>query len=378
MARMLFLVLTFVLSATLWALGVQEATIKGGDKVRIICAEEPSLNRDYEVTDDGLVLVDFLGAVKVSGLTERQAGQTISRRLVEENIVEKATVTVQIVRNDVPRISFAGEVRLPAETPWRQGIKLSDVLRLAEPTPNADLSKVSVTNLNGRRNVYDLTKGQDPVLVAGDRVSVPKKATTVPTPPVDPVPTPNPTLPQVIVAGSVNRPGSVSLNTATTLGRAIQAVGGLTSRADSTQIVLERAGKIQALSLPADQDFSLQAGDRIRIGAMAAADSSAIEVFGAIVKPGRYSHSEGLTLAHLLTQAGGFTQGANRKQIRVLSVGEDKPRTYNLEEIERGYRGDVLLKPGQKIEVLGPRVGPDRKTVTKAAGVLGILFLFGL
>jgi hypothetical protein len=80
--------------------------------------------------------------------------------------------------------------------------------------------------------------------------------------------------------------------------------------------------------------------------------------------------------------AGGFVNGAKSDRIKIFSTDNVRPREVNYEDIELGYRGDIILKSGQSIEIAGPRggnnllaLGPKERV---AAGALAIFLLLGL
>ena len=76
------LILSVLVLAAAFA-AAQDATIKPGDRLRLLCEEEATLNREYTVSDAGIILVDFLGAIKVEGLTEQEAALAIAKQLID-------------------------------------------------------------------------------------------------------------------------------------------------------------------------------------------------------------------------------------------------------------------------------------------------------
>ncbi|MBL8066759.1 MAG: polysaccharide biosynthesis/export family protein, partial [Chthonomonadaceae bacterium] len=76
-ALFLLLILALVAPAQ-----TKERIIAPGDTVRLTCEEEPSLNGPYKITRDGLIVMKFIGAVKVSGLTTAESGLKIRDQLL--------------------------------------------------------------------------------------------------------------------------------------------------------------------------------------------------------------------------------------------------------------------------------------------------------
>lgn len=360
-----------MLAVVTWAQAANPAAkIQAGDLLRLICAEEPALNRDYKVTDDGLVLIDFLGAVRVAGLTEKEAADRISKQLVDDRILRKATVSITIIKAEVKLIKFGGAVGLQAETPFRPGIRLSDIIRLAEPTPQTDLSRVEIVRDGGAKETVDFTRfdpatnRNNPELRPGDTVNFvareaapaspnpnPNTPTNPPTnPPVNPPTNPPANTRGISVAGAVVLPGDFTFTAGMTLRDVLVRAGGFTPDAQATQISLERGGATRVLAMPADGGLILEPGDRISV---AKRDTTVyITVDGAVARPGRIELKEGMKLSEAIRLAGGFAPNARRDRVRILAPNNAAPRTVNFEDIELGYTGDITLTPGMTIEVV--------------------------
>lgn len=385
LSRWIFSLILVLCVATSWALQ-STVKIKPGDTLRLICAEEPSINRDYRVTSDGLILVDFLGAVKVQGLTESDASKKISKQLVDDKIVKKATISVQLISPEVKLIKFGGESKIQGETPWRTGMTLADLVNISEITPTTDLTRVQVKSVDGKLRVVDATKPNSAennlTLQPGDEVTFLKKDPTTPVtnPPTDPiVPVTNPsTVARVTVGGLIALPGTYDLMANMTLRELLVRAGGFLEGASLSTISLERGASKRDLTIPADNDFALMAGDVITVHAPAR-PKMFVTIDGSVNKPGRYEISEGTKLSEIIKMAGGFVEGARSDKIKIFSPANTKPREIKYEDIELGYRGDIEVFQGQTIEVPGPKPNimnlPQNAKI--AAGAIAFLFLFG-
>lgn len=194
----------FILIASLVAVAsvAQNRLVKPGDVVRLTCEQEPSLNRDYTITQDGLIVLSFIGAVEVGGLSEKEAGDRVAARLVEERIVTDATVTVRVQDPVSQPIRFRGAVKTSGEIPFRQGLRLSDVLAHAQPVETADLSRIEINPAAQDKLIVDFTRfatdGEkfNPLMKPGDDVFIPMQQRA----------------PEVFVLGGVARPGAVPLS----------------------------------------------------------------------------------------------------------------------------------------------------------------------
>ena len=69
-------------------------------------------------------------------------------------------------------------------------------------------------------------------------------------------------------------------------------------------------------------------------------------------KRGIYAWADGLTLTDLIASAGGLTPFAGSR-IRVFHEGETEPEAYEYDDIVEGRSEDPLLRPGDRVWVLG-------------------------
>lgn len=80
-------------------------------------------------------------------------------------------------------------------------------------------------------------------------------------------------------------------------------------------------------------------------------------VMGAVSKPGAYGYQEGLTALRACLLAGGFTEYASRRRVKITRVQDGKSRTFtfDLDKVSKGRAEDLALTRGDRIEV--PRRG---------------------
>ena len=76
-------------------------------------------------------------------------------------------------------------------------------------------------------------------------------------------------------------------------------------------------------------------------------------VMGAVNKPGAYGYQEGLTALQACLLAGGFTQYATLRHVKITRVVDGKPKaaSYDLEKVRRGEMVDPVLIKGDRIDV---------------------------
>ncbi len=356
-----FLIL-FLVGSWAWC---QNGTVKPGDRVRLNCEEEPSLNRDYTITKNGLLILTFLGAVPISGLTETEAGERIALKVVEQRIVRKATVTLRIIQSTSKVVRFAGAVVVSGEAPYREGMRLSDVAAIATPTQAADLGKVSIETSTGEKLAVDYAKAigsgelNNPLIHPGDKVFFPARTRAN----------------EIYILGAVQHPGAIPLTDGLTARAALDRSGGLTGAGDRTQVKLEHDGE-QPVTINLDGPGAatlLRAGDRMVVPN--SAHRRVIFVQGQVEKPGGLDAKDGLSLAEAIREAGGPTVRARLDQVTVSSRGRARS-SYDVNKIMKGLTADVTLEDGDVVNV--PSMEKKRgNSLGLAVGVGLLLILFG-
>ena len=420
MWKRLTLLLTLAcFGAVIWA---QDSIkkIQALDKIKVTCSEESLLSKSYKVTKDGVILVDFLGAVEVQGLTEKEAAEKLSQKLVSDRILKTATVTVVVlptttttpaetkptvpqpgetkpaetkpeaskpsdskpvektnsetkpIEQGVPQtlpstspIKFSGEVAAPGEMAFREGLKLSDVVKSAGTTENADLSHVTLKSTDGAARVLDANNpAEDLVLKPGDEIIVPtlKKE--------------SPVRNEIYVMGGVAKPGAILLSGPMTVRSAIEAAGGFSSVATKKKVTVERPGQpVQELDMTVDNaDLAVLPNDKIVVEV---SESRAyVSVDGAVRNPGYFVVRPGMKLSEAIESAGGVLPKAKTEHIKIIPADGGKPKDINYNEIVQGFCGDVVLQAGDQVSIPGEKKR-NSTPIKVAAGVAAFWFLFG-
>lgn len=364
----LFLILLCLFGA-LMAFG-QDPVLKPLDKVRVTCEEEPQLNREYIVTNDGLLLMNFIGAIRVAGKTEVEAARVISDELVRQKIVKTATVTVKLVGSGSKTVRYSGAVKNFGEMPWRDGLRLAEVVRAAEPTNLADLARVRIEAADGRRleinfAKWDGTDGsvpENPTLKPGDHVVFPRATISA----------------NVFVLGGVVRPGTVEFKAGMTLSEAVEAAGGVTLEGNTERVRFTRQGaRERVLNLANDGGEVLRAGDRIFVEPKPRGET--VFLTGGVKRPGLQAFENGLTLMKAIERSGGFTSEWSPPRIKVIRREGQRQRTINVDvkKIVEGFSGDFALMAGDRIEIPKPRAERGQNRGLAVLGIIIGIFLIG-
>lgn len=155
---------------------------------------------------------------------------------------------------------------------------------------------------------------------------------------------------KVVVAGDLDRPGTVVLAGPGRVYDAISLAGGLRG-SPRRNIVLKRGGREMLLDLVAFQrlgDISqnpmLEDGDVLVVRA----PLGVVRIYGGVNYPGEYEYREGESLGRLVEVAGGFEPSADTSRIRLLRFrGPESSDTLTLGATS--VAGAMTLRDGDRV-----------------------------
>jgi len=164
----------------------------------------------------------------------------------------------------------------------------------------------------------------------------------------------------VMVAGEVRQPGRYALKGGTRLKEVLTGAQGFSESAGEWITISRRDedGEQKSDIVVGREEFErgiedppLRHGDIVTVGR-----ARYCYVQGEVDAPGRVEVERGMTLLRAISVAGGLTDWASQKDIRIIREGEDGPgKIYNLKKILRGAAEDPPLNGGEVIYV-GRRV----------------------
>lgn len=352
---------------------LQQTVLKPGDEVTLTCTEEPKLDGSYQITATGLILLPFVGAVDIAGLTEDAAGKKVSDVLVRQQILRAATVSIKVkappVQQPLP-IQVTGAVAKATDVPYRDSLRLADALAAAEPLSVADLAAIRITSVTGESvtvNHKPWIASQDeaanPKLNAGDKVFVPIQVASQ----------------EVTVLGAVKNPGVVQWSEGMTVRSAIELAGGF--RRDANQRAVElttTGGNLVTLDMTATvPDRPVMPGEKIFVPVREITDN--VYIRGAVTRPGLIPFVPGLTVGQVVQDAGPIKDARlDKVKIYRKRIDEDtRVLTVNVVKILGGSEPDVELVATDIVEVPYPsRSFKVDNTVKIVGAAILVYFIF--
>lgn len=388
--RILALVLVLVFLFESFGLSA-ERRIQAGDRIAVSFFDNEDLNMQATVPASGEVLFKLIGKMVVAGLTPSELEKKLTEKYSAYVRQPKVAVVVLSLAEQTRRVYVLEGVREPGAYALPEAGEMTllqlisaagGLLKDADGRQIRILRKASKT---GKRqilikNVDELIRPETPTadfgLQADDVVVVPRTG-------------------YIDVVGEVNSPGSLPVEVAQepTLTHILILAGGYTSQADLSRVEIIRGGKRETVDLGSylfdgkGKDTVLKPGDTVFVPT-----ALPIHIFGAVEKPGMFPYPVGqkLTLTEALSMAGGFSESADLRHIRILRTGEGSSLVVDLrktvlgeEESEKEFRiypGDSIIVPElrpvyvhgevKKAGMYYPAVG-EKLTVSRVIAMAG-------
>lgn len=207
------------------------------DLLQLTVDEDKSLDGEHRVTETGFINVRLLGDVQVAGKTALEAAAQI-KRLLEERLMQKASVDVQVKEFRSRPIAIIGAVKQPGNLAFSGRWTLLEALTAAGGLTEEHGGVVYILRRAENGLSDQITIDLDDLMARGLReVNVPLFAN-------DLVNVPGSIEINVYCLGEIARPGALAFksNERITLLAAIARAGGLTDRAGK-KILIRRSSR---------------------------------------------------------------------------------------------------------------------------------------
>ena len=291
------------------------------DIVRIQVFGEEDLSLETKVEGDGQITYPLLGILHVGGLTIHELQQKITARLAAGYLSKpKVTVTVARHRN----FYVSGEVKTPGGYPYEAGLTVQKAITLAGGfTEKAETRKIAATRVVGDR-ADTMILGMETPILPDDILAVGP-------------------MQKFFVNGEVKTPGRYPYEPGLTVQKAISMAGGLTERADLAGIKLTRFKETDVETETVAPETLVLPDDMLAVGGQD--QRQKFYISGEVRTPGRYFYEPGLTIQKALTVAGGFTEKADKAEIKVTRLNGNTVESMLLE-------GDAVVMPDDLLVVV--------------------------
>ena len=154
-----------------------------GDVIRVVVYDEKDLTGDYDVFDDGTIVIPLIGKVSVLNKAPPEAAKEIKEKL-SNGYLREPHVTITLKSFNSKKVYILGEVKKPGSLVYRQNFTVVQLISEAEGfKETASTNDVRLTRRRGGEQqtflipVMDITRGEAPdfPLQPGDVVFVPRR-----------------------------------------------------------------------------------------------------------------------------------------------------------------------------------------------------------
>lgn len=343
------------------------------DTLTLRVIEDPDINGDYTVRDDGTILLPMIGSVDVGGLTRSEAADAIVAALRE--IIREPHISLEVTAPAPRPIYVAGEVMAPQVLEWRQAPTLSKALALfGGMDENADL-----TNIKLRRDETEVTVDLTPLIREGDFT------VDVALQPEDQVFVP--LKPRCFISGPVANAGPAYFERGQTLYQLLSELGVVAASSadqgpDLRYVRVMRRNEEIVVNLDSirrtgdpELDFPLAREDRIIV-----ADRGEVFVAGRAQTQGPIISRSADTASRVLLAAGGPLEDAALDRCAIIRGGDVIPVDLAEVIVDRNpaadvpvVAGDLLVVPENQIIMAGAVMAPGPVGVRFRASVIDAL-----
>lgn len=312
-----------------------DRSLNPGDRIAIACAEDATLCVSRELAPTGAIDLPSLPPLVLAKLSLNEAARRIENALIATGRLEDPHVTLRLLPSRAKVATIRGMVRYPGDVYVTSGTTLQSVLDQAKPLASANTRRVTIHTVEGPVITVDV-KARPWRIYPGDEIELLAVAAN----------------PVIFLLGAVGKPGAVPFRPGMTVADAIRTAGGLTPHATMTGWTLRHAD--EDVNLAADAETALAVGDTIEVPL--AKERPFVAVSGAVKNPGSAAIGPETRLTELLDLVGGLIKDADTAHIEVKSIGETRPRVYDLKAIRTKRQEDPKLKAGDTVTVAQLRV----------------------
>jgi protein involved in polysaccharide export with SLBB domain len=273
----------------------EDYIISTGDALNILIYGDRNVEYDLDVKNDGSVNLEYIGPVKVAGMTYKEAKEHLKSKLKKH--FPLSSFDISISKYSSIQVTLVGDVKHPGLYNLSSFSTVKDLLIASKGVrKSASVRNITIkrdSQIVGQLDLYALLfKGEkikNSLLKQGDVVVVHKAKKLV------------------SIDGYVNHAAIFELKKGETLAKLIAYAGGMKAKASKSNIKVERYSENaikQSFNLAYTQakNFKMQDGDRVYIYPLDFSANKSVNIYGNVIRPGSYNIAHQGTLNELLNK----------------------------------------------------------------------------
>lgn len=329
--------------------------------------------------NDGNITLPVAGKVHVATLTTIAATRAVTKALQIYYVTPHVTLEIK----PQPELSITVEGAVDSQGPVQLDPKshLSDALQQAGLSPDADVSKLTITRrkASGESRKYPVnyslyTSGTNaltnPELRDGDIIFIPEKIDTKI---------------NISVLGDVNTPGDLQVKPETPISEALSRAGGLAGDADHHLIQVQHANSTThslydfdiARQHPLDTAYDPVVVDGDKIIVPAATPSKTFQILGGVTRPGAITVDGPVSLSDAIALAGGLAPHAKLNAVTITrDLGQNQGyKVITVNATDPKVASAIIIQPLDVIDIqLSKKSGTNIGAVLQPLSYLSPLY----
>ena len=303
------------------------------------------------VNEQGAIFIPNVGPIIVNGLSIEQATDKIKSTLASTiyKAISSGKTKVQVTLGKIRsiRVTVIGEAKKPGTFTVSSLTTLYNLLYLCGgPTPLGSYRNIAIIRGNKverTADLYDFLVAGDSkdniILQEGDVIRIPYYKS------------------RVSISGNVKRKGEFEMLDNETFSDLLKYSGGFTDNAYRGIVTVERitnsAKRIVDLDASQFDSFKTNGSDKFIVRQLPDVYANRIAISGAVLRPGPYELTPGITLKSLIEKAGGLTHVAYTKRISIFRYFQNKMPTLLSVDLDSalGSGADVKLVKDDSVAI---------------------------
>ena len=332
-----------------------------GDELNITLSGLNETDINAKLNRDGMIRVEYVGLISLTGLTIDQAKQRIFTRMARSYpalSLGKTKLNFSLSNLRSIRVTVIGEVERPGAYQVSSLATVFNVLYLTGgPTINGSLRNIQVVRNNKTITTIDLYPFLQKGLLNSDTRLEDQDVLVF-----------TPTLKRVEVAGMVKRPMVYELLPNENLAQALAYAGGFSDSAFTDRLKIVQLQGREKLFKDIEQssfvNYIPMQSDSIYAEQMQPLFENKVTITGAVYRPGEYGYTPQLSLQSLLKKADGLRADAFLTRAIIKRVGANREKTILSVDLTTLNTNDITLSSEDSIHVFAKEDLVDQQYVT--------------
>lgn len=310
-------------------------------------------NYKLKINPEGNIYIPNVGPVFVSGLTVDDAAARIRSKLATTiyKAIATGTTKVQVSLGNIRsiRVTIIGQAKKPGSYTISSLSTVFNALYLSGgPNFKGSFRNIELIRNNKILRVVDLynfllrgSLADNMRLMDQDVIRIPYYNS------------------RVTLDGEIKRAGIFEIQPGDKMQDVLNYAGGFSDSAYRSSITVYRIGTIQKEVNTVAQNefgrFSMQTGDAIAVSKVLNRFSNRVEIRGAVMRPGEYELTPGMTVKELINKAEGLREDAYQIRGSISRLQDDfQPQAlaFDVAGVITGTQADIALKREDSVSIV--------------------------